>query len=424
MNQLTRIAARLYNAPLLIAPTAAEGIEAVLSERLAGLGPAPARAASGSSRDDEAPAYDVADGVATISIRGELVNRGSWLDAASGLTSYEGLASALDQAAADPRVSGILLDIDSPGGEASGAMETAAKVRAVAGQKRIVAYVNSLAASAAYALAAGASEIVVPPSGVVGSIGVVWLHMDRSAALGQRGMKPTFVHAGAFKVDGHGYGALEPEAKARIQSSIDDMYALFTNSVGAHRPALGVEGARATEAGVFMGQKAVDAGLADRVGDMKTAKALLKPAARPINGTKGQTMDPKFTQAEYDAGIANATSALRNELTAVHATALAAATLQGASDERARVKAILDGDAAKGKQALARQIAFSSDMSAEAAAPILAAAAPEVAAPASRLAGVPNPALKAGGTQTTQDSPVEKQREIDASWTDVVKKLA
>ena len=60
-----------------------------------------------------------------IPIHGSLVKRSLGMEAASGLTSYGEIAAMLDSALADPQVSGILLAIDSPGGEASGSFELA-----------------------------------------------------------------------------------------------------------------------------------------------------------------------------------------------------------------------------------------------------------------------------------------------------------
>lgn len=306
-HDLSRVAARLFNAPLLVLPDTAVAIASNLAARL---GVAPMRAPDPTARrtggrpsgrpvasawsdeggdgDGDDKPYDVADGVATISVRGELVNRGSWLDSYSGLTSYERLADALRAAAADPAVQAIVLDMDSPGGEAAGAMEAASVVRAVSEAKPVVAFVNSTAASAAYAIAAGAKEIVVTPSAMIGSIGVVWLHMDHSEMMKAAGVKPTLLHAGAFKVDGNPLAPLDPAAAKRIRATIGSYYDLFVDSVAGHRPDLGAEGARATEAGVFVGQGGVEAGLADRVGDLASVVASLKPKppARPASGAK------------------------------------------------------------------------------------------------------------------------------------------
>ena len=103
------------------------------------------------------------------------------------MTSYEGLAFQIADAAGNPKVNSILLDMDSPGGEAVGAFEIADKVRSAAKSKEVVAFVNGMAASAAYAIASAATRIVSVQSGGSGSIGVVLMHADFSLALHKAG---------------------------------------------------------------------------------------------------------------------------------------------------------------------------------------------------------------------------------------------
>ena len=210
------------------------------------------------------------NGVAVISIVGELVNRGSWMDAWSGLTSYVGIANDLQAALDDDDVEGIVLDIDSPGGEAAGAMETAALVRKASQSKPVTAFVNGAAASAAYAIASGAPRIVVTPSATLGSIGVVLLHLDRSERMAKDGLKPTLIKKGAYKTDGT---SLEPLAAGRprphrFAARRRLRVLIFASTVAAHRPALNLEAVKATEAGLYIGQQAIDAGLADEIGTL------------------------------------------------------------------------------------------------------------------------------------------------------------
>ena len=400
MDPLPRIAGRLFNAPLLVLPEAALAVAAALADRLGiemgGL------SAQGALRprafldddtdggDGDAP-YAIHDGVATIQVRGELINRGSWLSALCGLTSYEALTAALRMAAADPAVRGILLDVDSPGGEAAGAMETAAVVRDVSAQKPVVAFVDSLAASAGYAIAAGASEIVATPSSTLGSIGVVMLHLDRSAANQKAGVKPTLIHAGAYKVDGHSSQPLDDDARGRLQARIDGTYDLFVSSVAAHRP-MTEAAVRATEAGVFMGASAVEAGLADRIGTRADALALFPPpdsgAAFDFSSLQGLNMSAPpetVSRAAHDSALASA-----------RADAHAEGVKAGAAGERTRVAAILGHAEAEGRDTLARHLAFETDMGVEAAAKMLKASAKEAPAAApvqSRMDRVPNPAV-------------------------------
>jgi signal peptide peptidase SppA len=229
----------------------------------------------------ESPPYSREGGVAVIPICGPILNRPTWITEILGYPSYHGLSAALRAAIADPAVRGVVLDIDSGGGEFAGAIELAAEVRRLSATKPIVALADNVAASAAYIIAAAATRVIVAPSATVGSIGVVWVHMDRSAALAKGGLKPTFIHAGARKVDGNSMQPLAPDAEKAIRAQLGEAHELMLQSIGAHRPALGASGARATEAGLYMGQKAVDARLADAVGTRETAINYASTGPRP-----------------------------------------------------------------------------------------------------------------------------------------------
>ncbi len=390
--ELPRIARRILNTPLLIAPGAAAALVSGLAGRL---GVLPLRAATpltaidrGSQGDGEAP-YAVADGVATISLLGETVNRGSWVSAQSQVTSYEAIQRALRQAEADPTVAGILLDIDSPGGEAAGAMETAAVVRAVAAMKPVVAYVNWLAASAAYAIAAGALEIVAAPSATLGSIGVVYLHVDRSRAMAAVGLKPTLIFAGARKIDGNSLRPLDDAARGAVQQQIDDVYALLVGSIGRHRSRLGEGGARRTEAAIYFGQKAVDAGLADRIGAMSDALQTLRsgwqaptaradavaaPAARAPTQSLAATTIKAIVSSERSSelGLPANLPEVSQTATDMRARALEAGFAEGVPAAFTRAQAILKCEAVKGREELAVDLVLHTDLPAEQAIAVLA----------------------------------------------------
>src|SRR5215467_6271108 len=129
----------------------------------------------------------------------------------------DGIRARLEAAAANPDVSAIVLDVDSPGGTVAGTPETAAAVRRAAEVKPVVAVANSLAASAAYWIASQASSLVVGPSADVGSIGVISAHIDRSKMLEDMGLRVTVVSAGRYKAEGNPFAPLSDEAKANMQ---------------------------------------------------------------------------------------------------------------------------------------------------------------------------------------------------------------
>lgn len=175
--------------------------------------------------------------IAVISIFGIIAQHASQVDDISGPggTSTERVSDSLKKAVADPSVSSIVLNIDSPGGNVNGVQALAGEIFKARDQKPIIAQVNSLAASAAYWLASSASEIVVTPGGMVGSIGVYTLHQDVSKAVDAAGLKFTFISAGKYKVEGNSFQPLSDEAAKASQAVVNSFYGDFTGDVARGR---------------------------------------------------------------------------------------------------------------------------------------------------------------------------------------------
>ena len=317
MIPLQRVAGLVYNRPLLITPQAAQTIsdvvQAHIMARMNGE-PHPVAGGRGVPRASSfigdyvktengmsvAP-YRMKDGTAIIEIVGELVNRGAWIGADSGMVSYEGLTHQLTMAARDSRVQGILLDIESPGGEAVGAFELAATVRNVAKEKPVVAFVNGMAASGGYAIASGASRRVSVPSGLSGSIGVVMMHVDMSHALHNRGLKPTFIFAGKHKVDGNAFEPLPDEVRERFQKEVDQFYGMFVDAVSAGT-GLSAEAIRATEAQMYMGDDAKGIGLVDAIGTFDDAMSEVQSISRGARASR-TSMRPRMAAEESEMSL-------------------------------------------------------------------------------------------------------------------------
>lgn len=270
MKHLPRLASRVFNTPLAIAPDKAAVVAAVLSAKLAGDSLAASADDGGESEPVELEISS--NGIAQLSICGTLVERSSWLDAYCGMVSYDAIAQQLAAAESDARVRGILLVIDSPGGEVSGMFECARALAAVT--KPMYAVVNYCACSAAYLLAAQADMIFVTESSLAGSIGVIAQHMETSAWDAEAGIKYTTIFAGARKNDGNPHEPLSDGAREAIQADVDDVMQKFVTSVAQAR-GVPEEEIRATEAGIFRGEHVIAAGLADEVGSPADALALL-----------------------------------------------------------------------------------------------------------------------------------------------------
>lgn len=398
MNVLAHLADRVLNRPLLISPDKAQVILSVLSGRIGVNTPEASRFEGDDTVYDEQgrpvrgdwgekkrKPYKISNGVGIITITGSLVKRGAWVGAYSGLTSYEGIEHQLKSALADPAVKSILLDLHTPGGEAVGAFETAALVRQAAAQKRTLAVVNGMAASAGYAIASGANDIVVTETGVAGSIGVVMLHADFSRQLDREGITPTLIHAGAHKVDGNPFEPLGDDVRADLQAEVNAFYDAFLATVAKGRGnRMTTAAARKTEARTFIGKAAVAAGLADRVGTFESALAELTRASGRITVQQRSSSMDNENQPAPAAGISQA------DHDRAVADARAAGVKEGTTAANERFKAVAAHANYAGREAAAFTMMTTTDMSAEAICNVLttlpaaAAAAPKTEQPASR----------------------------------------
>jgi signal peptide peptidase SppA len=396
-GQLLRLSDRLLNTPLLIHPAKAQIILGALSGRIGidaelfslddTVESPDANRFTGSSRraDGSSSMMRTADGVAIIPVLDTLVNRGAWLDSRSGLTSYEGIAAQLRAAGQDPEVRSVLLDISSPGGEAAGMAGLADLIRSVRQTKPVTAFVNDMAASAAYGIASAAHEIVLSPTSIVGSIGVVMLHADRSGELAAQGVKPTLIFAGSHKVDGNPFEPLSDAVRADLQAGVDAHYRQFLEIVEQGRGLRFTAAmARATEARTFIGAEAISLGLADRIASFDEVLASLAQTTRPSgrNARKGGiSMSTEEMAAAAEAAPAAPLATVqpaRLEVPAAQpAIQLEEAVAAARLEERARIRAIVNCEAAEGREKQALMLATETALSVAEAEKILTASPKE-----------------------------------------------
>lgn len=291
---MLRILAAFYNTPWALDPVTL-GVMAGLLDRWAmgvRLGPAEIAAAVGDAPEVAAARRDAAaqasrGAVAVIPVYGVLAHRAYAVDQTSRpLTSVERLGNMVKAAAADPDVGSIVLDIDSPGGSVFGVQELADTLAGVRGSKPIIAVANSMAASGAYWIASQADEIVVTPSGMVGSIGVIVPHRDMSGAYEKAGVKVSYITAGKYKAEGNDSGPLDEEARAAVQSMVDGYYAAFTKAVAKGR-GVSVDQVRGEAFGqgrVKLAKDAVASGMATSIGTLDDTIARMARTRRTSGG--------------------------------------------------------------------------------------------------------------------------------------------
>jgi signal peptide peptidase SppA len=446
MKTYPHVASRIFNTPLLIHPQKLDAIIAGLGHRLLGLqggiggdfaadAIAPGVAALSpelfSTRKGERvreagwPGYKVVDGVAVVSADGALVHKTAFdMNASAMLLGYDTLAAAVEHAMANPDVHSVLMVWESPGGEVQGAFEFADRI-AAAGSKPLLHIADGMAASAAYLGGSAKGKPYITATGYAGSIGVVMRHVDYSGAIAKEGISVEYIFAGAHKVDGNPFSKLPAPVRAEYQAQINTIYEMFVTTVAKHT-GLSVEQIRATEARTYMGQAAVDAGLAAAV---TTTDALITELAANrsrsypagASGTAhnqgGSMSDPKaaaggnqpatFTQADIDKARAEG-----------HAAGAKEGADSGAKAERERVSSILAHKEAEGRGALAMQC-VKSGLSVEQSAELLAAAPKQSAAAAGNpftaaMGALGNPDVKAG--EQDPDASLDNPAAISASW--------
>lgn len=351
------------------------------------------------------------DGVALVSIQGMLIDRGAWLGDLYGLaTSYEGLAQQFASLAKDSAIKGVVLDIDSGGGMVAGLWDLCEEMGKLRKEKPVYSLAANMAASAAYALACAADEVYVTRSGYAGSIGVIMIHQSYGRMLDKMGVDTTIICEPSPKADGNPFSPLSHGARAEMSSEISSSYQTFVAHVAKYR---GMKEADvvATQARMFTGEAAVEAGLADDVKSIdellshirKGSKASRSRASGYRRGStaKGGAQMGKHTTpdegTDYDAMIADAMKAIADNqatmasafasLSAKPAAAEAAApaaaapaaapapaaAAPAAEDPRARIKAILGHDESKKRPGLAQHLAFETDLTTAQAEAILKA---------------------------------------------------
>lgn len=212
--------------------------------------------------------YRCEEGIAIIDVSGLLTAEPAWWDE----TGYDEIVGEVEMAVGDSEVKGILLRVNSFGGEAVKSFEAAQSLVDAGKKKPIWAAVDPRAYSAGYLMASCGERIyVLPHSGGVGSVGVYAMHVDISGMLANEGVKVTFISAGEGKTDGNKFEPLGDSAYQRFKADIDRTYGLFTAHVAKQR-GMTVEQVVKLGAHLYDGsERAVGSSLADRVGTLEDA---------------------------------------------------------------------------------------------------------------------------------------------------------
>ncbi|MFL7961612.1 S49 family peptidase [Pseudomonas kielensis] len=317
--------------PWLMLPDALENLLTIADR----MGDPVALATRRGERLEDTRTVTVRNGVAVIPVTGPIFRYANMFTEISGATSTQVLGTDIQRALDDPKVRSIVLNIDSPGGVASGINELAEMIFAGRERKRIVAYIGGIGASAAYWIASAAHEIVIDEASLAGSIGVVVeAVVESDAANGRKRYQIVSSNAPNKRPD-----LATEEGRAKIGETVNALGEVFVGKVARN---LGTEAAKVPAMGDFgglrVGAAAVESGLAHRLGSLESLiTELAKPA---ITVPRKNTMTTVHTTAELRTALAAGTDPNTIEIAQAQQPDLGAVRAEGATAERERIKGI------------------------------------------------------------------------------------
>lgn len=332
---------------------------------------------------EESIAVENRDGVAVIHVNGPIFQFASWYRSMMGYSSYDRLAQDFHTSLRSDDISAIAFKYSSPGGVVHGCSEFADMIYNARGIKPIVAYVGGDATSAAYWLASSADEIVCADTAMLGSIGAVQRIVDYSKADKKFGIEEYVIAS-----DQSPKKVVDPSTKeglAQVKQWVNKTADVFIGKVSRNRDVTAEKVlADFGQGDLLIGQDAVDAGLADRVGTFEQVIEELQNKVSHSSTTGGlHSQTPKKQQEILTMGQSNeeqpvgnqqpeplTAESLRNQHPVISSEIEAAAN----KSERERIQGILSLDEAKGREAQAQVLAFTDGMTADQAKQILASA--------------------------------------------------
>jgi protease-4 len=213
----------------------------------------------------------------------------------------------LQKAEADERVRALIVRINSPGGTITASDVLYHQLVAFKTRKKVpvIAAIMDVGASGGYYAALAADTIVVNPTTITGSIGVVMVTVNAQGLLEKIGVAPLAIKSGPMKDAGSPFRSLTEPERAVFQGIIDDMYGRFVSLIVQSRKLPEDRVRAAADGRVYTADQALRLGLVDRIGYLEDVVSLAKEQAGLNEARVIMYHRPK----EYRANIYSATPA-------------------------------------------------------------------------------------------------------------------
>ncbi|RUT30306.1 signal peptide peptidase SppA [Arsenicitalea aurantiaca] len=182
---------------------------------------------------------------------------------------------AMERLAEDPNVAAVIVAINSPGGSTAGGEELYEALRRLGADKPVVSVVKEMGASAAYMTAIATEQIFARRLSIVGSIGVLYQHVNAAGLLDTIGIDLDKVASGPLKAEPDFSGPMSPEARASIAALVNDSFQWFVDAVAEERGMTRLEALGLSDGRIVSGRMALESGLIDQIGGEAEAIAWL-----------------------------------------------------------------------------------------------------------------------------------------------------
>ncbi|MBA2881827.1 signal peptide peptidase SppA [Desulfosalsimonas propionicica] len=250
--------------------------------------------------------YELRGDVAILRISGVLTPEAGFfsrLFGGAGLRSYADIRRAAAAADNDPKVKKKVLSFRSPGGTVAGVFESLHFLAQSAEKKPLYAYADGQMTSAALLLALPAQKIAAPKTAQIGSIGVLFTHINEEKLNEKIGISVTYLTAGKYKAFGNSAEPLSDEARAYFQDRLDKTYAFFVDEVAARRGLSPEQAYGASDGQIFLADQAKDAGLVDMiVNDFDEFLTTLTKEDPPMDVNELKTQHPDLYAQVLEQG--------------------------------------------------------------------------------------------------------------------------
>lgn len=263
-HSLLRLASKIHNTPHLITAESFNVVLDYLDSRNNAV--KLMMPENDDSDENEGDSDEITDnGVICICVDGSLTYKPIMTMCGEVGTSYVSLVDKVEDAI-EAGAKTIVFDVNSGGGEASHVFQCAEDIRKMCSDNnvKLLAYADTMACSAAYALSVIADTVIMNPSATVGSIGCVVALLDTSKAMEQAGLKRIFITSGEAKVPYNEAGEFKQEFLDEIQADVDALNIEFSEFVSKYS-GIDAKLIRGFEAKTFNANEALEAGLVNAI---------------------------------------------------------------------------------------------------------------------------------------------------------------